>query len=254
MKTFCLATSSSGNSFFIQSKNGTKVLVDCGLSYSKTKELLNEKGVDIKEIDALFITHEHSDHTLSLNAFLKNHDVPVYLSSGTLSALRVESSKFEIVKHHTNIKIGDLQIFVLDRFHDSVEAVSYIFNCESKKIGVFTDLGHVDSETKHILKTLDIVYFEANYCDDIVGDKDRNFHFSYVNRLISDVGHLSVEQCCNALVDFVNDSQRIILSHISQNTNTYENTYSRVRKVLQENGLNPKLYVGFATEPTEWIE
>lgn len=255
MRTFCLGTGSSGNSFYVESENKTKVLVDCGLSYTKTKELLEEKGIDIKEIKAIFITHEHSDHILSLKSFLKNQkQTTIYISSGTKKALKFEDENFNIVKHHSNIKIEDMQIFVLNKSHDTSEALSYIFNDSREKIGVFTDLGHVDSETNHILKTLDTIYFEANYCDDIIKEKREMFYGDYITRLTSNKGHLSIEQSCEALLNFVSNEQKIVISHISQNTNTYENTYRKIKEKLNQNNLFPKLFVGFQGEPTEWIE
>ena len=259
MKTFTLSTGSSGNSFYVESSKGIKILVDCGLSFTKTKEILEQKNISLKDLDAILITHEHSDHIFGLEQFIKNTNIPIYISKGTYNALKFQVEKektnlINFVKHHDNFKIGDTTVLILNRAHDSKEAISFIFNDNHKKLGVFTDLGHIDNESKHILKTLDIIYFETNYCDEIINEKKDSFHHTYINRLTSNIGHLSLSQAITALKEFVNNNQTIILSHISENTNTYTNSYSKVKTALNTNGLYPNLQVGFQNESSEWYE
>jgi phosphoribosyl 1,2-cyclic phosphodiesterase len=257
MKTFTLSTGSSGNSFYVESSKGIKILVDCGLSFTKTKELLEQKNISLEDLDAILITHEHSDHIFGLEQFIKNTSIPIYISKGTFKALKfqVEDKKKELinfVKHHDSFTIKDLNTLTLNRAHDSKEAVSFIFNDNHKKLGIFTDLGHVDNESKHILKTLDIIYFETNYCDEIINEKKDSFHHTYINRLTSNIGHLSLSQAITALKDFANNNQTIILSHISENTNTYTNSYSKVKSALNKEKLYPNLQVGFQNEASDW--
>lgn len=102
-------------------------------------------------------------------------------------------------------------------------------------MGIFTDLGIVSEEIKYVLKGLDVIYFEASYCDDVV--KKRDLHYTYVNRLVSNVGHLSLKDASEVLAEVCNNSQRIVLSHISTNANFYENAYLFVRDFLAEKGL-----------------
>ncbi|NQZ85479.1 MAG: MBL fold metallo-hydrolase [Nanoarchaeales archaeon] len=254
MKTFLLSTGSAGNSFYIESQNKTKVLVDCGLSYTKTKEILEEKNIDINELTAILITHEHSDHISGLDQILKQTKIPVYISQGTFDFLKIDKTEqINIVKHHDTLNFDDLNILVLNRAHDSREAISFIFNDNHKKLGIFTDLGHVDNESKHILKTLDIIYFEANYDDEIIAKNKDRFHYTYINRLTSNVGHLSLAQSIKAIKEFANNNQTIILSHISQNTNTYTNTYIQVKQALEEMNIYPNLHVGFQNESSDWF-
>lgn len=255
MKTFCLSTGSSGNSFYIESQNKIKILVDCGLSFTKTKEYLEEKQIDIKDLTAILITHEHSDHIQALDQFLKQTDIPIYLSQGTFNFLKTKTSnQINIIKHHDSLTFDDINILALNRPHDSNEALSYIFNDHHKKLGIFTDLGHVDNESLHILKTLDIIYFETNYDDEIIEQKKHKLYYNYISRLTSNVGHLSLLQAIETLREIVNDTQIIILSHISETTNTYANSYQKVKQALDSDGKYPKLLVGYQGEPSEWIE
>lgn len=261
MKTFCLSTGSSGNSFYIESQNKIKILVDCGLSYTKTKEYLKQKQIQIEELTAILITHEHSDHIQALDQFLKQTNIPIYLSQGTYNFLKLEKTfkleklnQLNIIKHHDSLTFDDINILALNRPHDSNEALSFIFNDYHKKLGIFTDLGHVDNESLHILKTLDIIYFETNYDDEIIEQKKHKLYYNYISRLTSKIGHLSILQAIETLREIVNNSQTIILSHISENTNTYTNSYQKVKQALDSDGKYPKILVGYQGEPSEWIE
>jgi phosphoribosyl 1,2-cyclic phosphodiesterase len=254
MRTFALASGSSGNCYYIESNLGVKILVDLGLSFKRTKEILYERGINIKDIDYVFITHEHSDHCQGLVNFTKNVDSKIYISKGTFSNLNCEWENYEIVKNHSLIQLDDIKVFVVSKPHDSKEAVSFVFEGDGKKIGIFTDLGYATDEIKYILKTLDIIYFEANYSKEIIAKQKNSFANNYIARSISDEGHLDLDECCNILESVVNDNQKIILSHISENTNSYELTYNTVKSRLSKLNKFPQILISFQKEPTQWIE
>lgn len=260
MKSFSLASGSSGNCNYIESQSGFKVLIDVGLSYVKTEEILSSKGIDIKDINAICITHEHGDHVSGLKTIASRLECPIYLSKGTfeeVSSIKVserDKKKWIIVKHHSNFKIGDINVLVVEKPHDAKEAVSFVFDDKDKKLGIFTDLGHITDEIKHIMKNLDVVYIEANYCNNHIKKNKDKFSQSYLNRLVSDVGHLGIHQTIDALIETAHDMQKIVLSHISENTNSYENAYVNVRDALREVDKLPEILVGFQGEPTDWIE
>ena len=259
MRAFSLSTGSSGNCFYIESEEGYRVLVDLGLSFGKTCEILERRGINTNSINCVCITHEHSDHILGLKSFAKKVSCPIYLSKGTFEEVLkmggVEDLKnFNFVGKHDIFEIGDFKVFVLGVSHDSRESVSFVFDDGFKRVGIFTDLGCVSDEIKHTLKNLDLVFFEANYCESYIADSKQDFSEVYLHRLMSDFGHLGVHQCIDALVDCSNDNQKIVLSHISENTNSYENVYVQVKRALVEAGKSPELIVGFQREPSEWIE
>lgn len=252
MRTFALASGSSGNCYYVESNSGVKVLVDLGLSFTKTKELLEQRDVDIAEISAIFITHEHSDHIAGLQTFIKQLDIPFYMSKGTYDMV-VDFQQVSFVKHHEKLTIEDLHIFVLEKPHDAKEAVHFVFD-DGKKVGVFTDFGHVTDELKHVMKTVDILYFETNYCEDKIEKVRKNYNINYIHRLTSNTGHLSLQQATEALVDASHSDQVVILSHISENTNSYERSYGYVKKALQDIGKFPRIVVSFQGEPTPWFD
>ena len=251
MRSFALATGSSGNCYYIESESGVKILVDIGLSFKRTKEILAQRGVDISDIDYVFITHEHSDHCCGLANFAKQVDAKICMTKGTFSALNLDLDNCRIVKNHEVVLCRDVKVFVVSKSHDSCDAVSYVFE-NGVKIGIFTDLGYVSDEIKHILKTLDVIYFEVSYCDEIIAK--RNLGYLYVNRLVSDIGHLCTEESAKVLSEVCNSNQKIVLAHISKNANTYENAYIKVKSFLEKCEVFPQILVSFQDEPTDWLE
>ncbi len=259
MRAFSLSTGSSGNCFYIESKEGFRVLVDLGLPFGKICEILEKRGVSVHSINCVCITHEHSDHILGLRSFAGKVSCPVYLSKGTCEeVLKFGAANnldnFRIVGKYDAFEIGDFKVLVLEMPHDSKESISFVFDDGVKKVGVFTDLGCASDEIKHTLKNLDLVFFEVNYCERYIVNSKESFADTYLHRLMSDFGHLGVHQCIDALVDCSNDNQKIVLSHISENTNSYENAYVQVKRALVEAEKSPELIVGFQGEPSEWIE
>lgn len=255
MRTFVLASGSSGNSFLIEDNEKNKYLIDIGLSYKKIKEILLEKNISPQEISGVFITHEHSDHILGLEVFMKNVNCPIYLTKGTFKALNFKNNlnneRFIFVKSNQILKLENLKVFVVGKSHDVIEPVSFVFE-NGIKVGIFTDLGEVDNKILEILKNLDIVYFETNFCEEIL--KNVDYNPQYISRLHSNLGHLSVQDSIEIIKNFVRNDQKIILSHISENTNTYENSYNLVKNSLNELNIDCELYVSFQGQSSDWIE
>ena len=259
MRTFALASGSSGNCFLIEDDNKGKYLVDIGLSFKKITEILKEKDISPQEILGVFITHEHSDHILGLDVFMKNTNCPIYLTKGTFDGLSLSKSnkeskqtRFIFIKENQIMNLENLKVFIIGKSHDANEPVSFVFDSNNKKVGFFTDLGKVTPQIIEILKNLDIIYFETNFCENIVRKID--FNPVYTTRLMSDLGHLSVQDAIFILQKFANKNQKIILSHISENTNSYENAYTVVKNFCLEHNILCDLFVSFQGEPSEWFE
>jgi len=255
MRTFALASGSSGNCFLIEDDSSGKYLIDIGLSYKKVNEILMDKQISPQEILGVFLTHEHSDHILGLDVFMKNTNCLIYLTKGTYDALGLkQSNRFIFIKENQILELDKLKIFVVGKSHDAKEPVSFVFECNKKKIGIFTDLGNVSKQIIDILRNLDIVYFETNFCENILNNKNNNFNVNYTTRLMSDLGHLSVQDAMFLFESFVKQGQKIILSHISENTNSYENSYSLVRDFCNKKNILCDLFVSFQGASSEWFE
>ena len=260
MRSFCLGSGSAGNCFYVESSSDNGVLVDFGFSFKRVREILEEREIDISLLKGVFITHEHSDHCAGLEIFLKNiKEIQVYLTKGTYDGLSVSvrekfESRFEFVREHDVLNVAGLRVLVLAKPHDSNEACSFVFEENGKKVGIFTDLGFVGSEIKSVLKSCDVVYLEANYCHKIIDSKKGEFFYGYVSRLSNGKGHLSLSECCSVLEEIYKDGMKVILSHISRNTNSYEQVCNAVSEVFCELEKEIDFLISFQDEPTAWVE
>ena len=250
MKTFALATGSSGNCIYVEFEN-FRALIDCGFSFSRTKEILEEKGIDIYSITHIFITHEHTDHIQGLAMFVKNLMCEIYMSQGTLNGLDFEVKNLNIVKNYDVLNFNNIRVLVVDKPHDANEAISFIFEATGKKLGIFTDLGHVTDQMLALMSTLDLIYLECNYSVEYIRNNCSDMSHHYLNRLMSNIGHLGLHQTIEAIENFAKSDQIIILSHISENTLSYEEAISSVYNKIIELGLDLELEVSFQGEATD---
>lgn len=256
MKTFVLSSGSSANCFYVQSGNGeNKFLIDCGLSFAKTCEVLSKKNLKVEDLTGIFITHEHADHIAGFKVLFSKLKCNFYMSKGTFEQLKIEESeRIKIVKNHDFLSFDNTKVLVVSKPHDAKEAVSFVFEENKKKLGIFTDFGHVTNELLHVMKGIDILFLEANYCENIIRSRRGELNINYLNRLMSDLGHLSLNQTCDILEKIGFEGQKVILSHISENTNSYENSYVKVKNFLNKNNLKIDLKVSFQGSSSDWIE
>ena len=138
-----LVSGSSGNASLIQNKN-TTILVDCGLSGKRLSQMLDEIGISCSDIDAMLITHEHSDHTLGAGVISRRFDIPIYATEKTHSAMSIgviKEGAAKLIKNNSAFEIGDIGIQPFSISHDAADPVGYCFYCDNKKYSLATDTG-----------------------------------------------------------------------------------------------------------------
>ena len=167
-----LYSGSSGNSLFVETAN-TKILIDAGVSSKKIEQSLLDINVDPKNIDAILVTHEHTDHVQGLGTLSKKFDLPVFVNQETLDAMPKQKDKIaekNIKKFIVSDKfsIGDLEIKPFSIPHDAANPCGFSIWKEDKKISIATDIGHM---TNAILKNLEeslFIMLEANYDPEVL--------------------------------------------------------------------------------------
>lgn len=138
MIRYCaLASGSNGNSYFI-AKDDTAILVDAGINCKQLQLRMQEREIDPSSIRAVFITHEHVDHVKGLSVFVKRHKIPVYLTSGTYTALRTElpADLLNFIPVNAHIQLGALSIFGVPKYHDASEPCSFYFRWAAEYCGI----------------------------------------------------------------------------------------------------------------------
>lgn len=239
-KFLTLFSSSSGNSMLI-SNDDTNILIDAGVSASKICHALEEAGISPSEIDAVLVTHEHTDHIAGIRVFSKKYHVPVFANSATMGGILKNATDLPIGSIHiiTNSVAHNIRSMCIKAFitpHDSASSVGYIIESEGKKYGVCTDTGTITKTMLSNLAGCDAVLIEANH--DVEMLKLGPYPYVLKKRILSDEGHLSNEKCAWLATQLaIWGTKRILLGHLSEQNNTPEKAFASVKKSLEENGF-----------------
>jgi phosphoribosyl 1,2-cyclic phosphodiesterase len=245
MVVFCpLASGSRGNSIYLGTDK-TKILFDAGISTKAIKERLAEINVDVAELDAIVISHEHHDHIQGLKVLAFKYNIPIIANSATAKAICEhlhDEPKFKIFTTGEAFEFHDLSIHPFSVKHDAIDPVGFAVQTEEMKIGIATDLGFVTKTVMHHLAACQILYLEANHEPSMVHGSSRPP--VYKERVLGPTGHLSNEDCGKLITSvFHNDLKEVFLAHLSSECNSPQMALHVVSRVLQENGLTVQLTI-----------
>ncbi len=257
---FCpLYSGSSGNSIFVSSGK-TKLLIDAGLPGKSIESAMNHIGHNAAEVDGIFITHEHGDHVKGVGVISRKYDIPIYTNEATWNAIRNSIGK---VKDHNikiieeSVSINDMEIRSFGISHDAACPRGYSVTAGNKKACVATDLGFFSQEVRRNIEDADIVLLECNH--DIEMLKFGPYPYVLKRRILSDVGHLSNDDCAKAIVSITNSKfKNIILGHLSKTNNYPDLAYQTVLNILNDHSitLDKDISLGMAKRdmPSNYIE
>lgn len=239
MKGFCpLGSGSKGNCTYLGSNNA-KILIDAGLSTKAIKMRLEEINVSVEEIDAILITHEHSDHIQGLKVLACKYGIPVFANTETAKGIvdyLHDCPTFKIFSTGETFEFRDLEIHPFSIQHDTVDPVAFTIKIDNLKLGFCTDLGFATTLVQTKLRDCDYLYLEANHQVSMVHSSSRP-HI-YKQRVLGRSGHLSNESCGQLLNTIAHTGlKHVHLAHLSSECNTPEIALNVVKGILEENGI-----------------
>lgn len=240
MYGFCpLASGSQGNSIYFGTPQ-TKILVDAGLSLKLTQERLAQIDVDLSEIQAILISHEHADHIQGLKRLALQLSIPVFANvetaKGICAALQ-DYPKFKLFCTGEPFEFGDLEISPFTISHDTLDPVAFTIRTGGVKVGLCTDLGFASTLVKRALAGCDYLYVEANHQPSMVHASNRSKLLK--ERILSRNGHLSNEACGTLLAELLHPKLRHVhLAHLSSECNSPKTALEVVRTLLGEKGAH----------------
>ncbi len=238
-KVLPLFSGSKGNSYYI-SCSGSGILIDAGRSAKQLTLALDANGVDPKTIEAIFVTHEHSDHVTGLRVFANKYDIPVFTSQGTLAALTAKKYIDAKTRCFVMGSAGvDLSTMHVDRFpisHDCAEGCGFRVDMGGKYYAHATDLGVITEAVETALTGCDVVTIESNHDVNMLAMGP--YPYELKRRIMSDRGHLSNVVCSQFLPGLVKSgTKRFILAHLSQENNMPEIAYRESLNCLTDSDM-----------------
>lgn len=238
---FCsLYSGSNGNCIYVGTKN-TNILIDAGMSGKKIIASLNEIGISPKDISAILVTHEHSDHIHGVGIMSRMFNIPVYANNNTWKAMyneigSINDLNIRVIKKDEIFSIGDIEIKAYSIPHDASDPVGYCLWNRGKKVSIATDIGHASQTVMDNIKDSDLLLLEANH--DIEMLKVGPYPYILKQRILSDIGHLSNDDAGKTIVKLFDDKYKtVILGHLSEKNNFPELAYATVQSILNENGI-----------------
>ncbi len=216
-------SSSKGNcTYFGDSSAG--ILIDCGVTCKRLCMALEESQIPYEAIKGVFVTHTHSDHVKGLKVFLKKHDIPLYAQKQNIEILQNENKLpenarcFAIDGETTEIEGFSVTSFVTP--HDTPASCGYrVCYPDGKVAALCTDLGEVTPTVWQSIVGADLVLLESNYDKEML--KGGSYPYELKQRILSNHGHLSNEDCGRGLVQLAqNGTANFVLGHLSEENNT----------------------------------
>lgn len=244
MRICNLASGSSGNCTYIETET-TKILIDNGKPLSYIFNALSELNVAPEMINAILITHEHSDHIKGIEKFARTYNTNVYahkeLSEIVKYQIHIPQENFVFFDSEFEIGCLKIQPFVLP--HDSHHCVGYRVSEQDAVVSVCTDLGHFSDQTFEAIKSSALVYLEANYDPEMLMSYPGYPPF-LKRRINGPNGHLSNINCAKAIEKLAGSGTRlVVLSHISEHSNTPNLAVSTIANYLQSKNIVPNVNI-----------
>jgi len=230
-----LASGSRGNAVYI-SGGSTSILIDAGLSGIEIERRLNSKGLHPEDLDAILVSHEHTDHIQGVGVLSRRFNLPVYISSKTEKAAVSQLGNIRVIKNFkcgSTFMIKDLSIHPFSISHDAEDPSGFTVNQNGTKIGLATDLGIATSMVKEHLKGCSLLILEANHDEDML--LNGPYPWPVKQRIKSRTGHLSNEASKNLLKEVQHDRLKyVILAHLSKTNNTPQKALSEVGRAITD--------------------
>jgi len=219
-----LYSGSSGNSVFVQFED-TRILVDVGCTTKSIVKALEQVGQRPSDIDAILITHDHSDHIKGLDVFVRKYGVPIYAAERTWRGIRRSESKphapelDHVIEPGEPFHVHDVKIFPFSTPHDADGSCGFRFYYKDRSLSVATDLGHFSDEVREAVVGSEAILIESNYDRDMLWNGP--YPWPLKKRVDGESGHLCNIDCASAVCYlYQNGTKYFILGHLSQENNT----------------------------------
>lgn len=240
-----LASGSKGNAIYV-SNGETSLLIDAGLSGSELQRRMASRNLKAERLDAIIVSHEHSDHVSGVGVLSRRFGIPIYINRKTMAAAKERIGNVKSVIHFecgAPFQIRNLTCHPFPISHDAEDPAGFTLQHNGFKIGVATDLGIATKVVKEHLKQCRLVVLEANHDPEMLINGP--YSWPLKQRIKGRTGHLSNEESRDLISEIRHDQlSHVVLAHMSEENNTPEKAIARVREALH----NGKTHLTLATQ------
>lgn len=231
----------------------TTVMFDCGFGIRDIHQRLKQVGCQPEELDAVFVTHEHSDHANGILPLAKRYGIPLWMSNGTFQGMGKDFSEVDLnfCRDGDCIGIGSLKITAFTTSHDAREPLQFHLTDGVSKIGMLTDTGQVTPHIQRELASCHLLFLECNYDEGMLRISHYPEHLK--RRIRSAYGHLSNDAAANFLMAVDRSCLRTVVAcHLSQNNNLADHARKAIEEAVSRHGI--QVMVADQESGTDWID
>lgn len=247
---FCsVGSGSSGNALLVQSDT-TCLMIDCGFGPRELSRRLASRGLHPRDIQAILVTHEHSDHVGGVAAVSARFGIPVLASAGTARAARLAPETLRVLESERPVTVGNIEALPVTVPHDAREPCQFVFSHRGRRLGVLTDLGHVSKLVRERFDRCEALVLECNHDEAMLADGP---YPPALKRRIGGVhGHLSNAQAAQFLAGVEQGAlQHLVAAHLSEQNNSPGIARAAMAQAL---GHDRGLRLADQTSGFDWIE
>lgn len=248
------SSGSDGNCTYVQ-VDTTHLLIDAGISASNIVSCLNKIGVKPTQINAILITHDHSDHIKGLNVFSGKYNINIYahisLWKNFNKTLTRVLSIYKHVFYDQPFKVENAFVDSLELSHDATNTRAFCVGDGQNSFTIATDLGTWDNDLVEFAKNSALVYIESNHDEQMLRE-NQNYSFYLKSRILSSKGHLSNNQCARLIEELTyHKTKQFVLSHLSKENNTPDLAYETVCAYLSSKNIIEGKHIKIDVATTE---
>lgn len=234
MHAIALQSGSNGNCIFVESGD-VRLLFDAGISGVQAEKRLAGHGIDIRDVDALIISHDHSDHSRCAGIFGRKYKIPLYITPQTFEASNRRGALGSIPSQipfasGQPLRFGSVTVETIPTPHDAADGVAFIVDDGHARLGILTDLGHDFEPLRKIVESIDAAFIESNYDPEML--RTGPYPWFLKNRIMGPSGHLSNHECAELIQASGKNLSWVCLSHLSEQNNTPEHALKAHENII----------------------